>query len=98
MATLTGEEARAFHEKIKRENEERSREGLAKAKAEAALRGKEPFDLAALERLADTTTENGTLEPLEVRQRRFEEMYYVSSPGVLTIAELAVIVNELKRW
>lgn len=72
-------------------------EALARARSEAAANGKEPFDLEKLETMCDTTT-NGRVDPIEERHARFEEMYYVSYPKILTIADFARKVNELNRW
>jgi hypothetical protein len=42
----------------------------------ADARGKQPFDLAALEALCDTSRE-GRIDPIDERRARFEEMYYI---------------------
>jgi Tfp pilus assembly protein PilP len=97
IMTLTGKEAREFVEQVRRDNAEAAAASLARAKAEAAASGKEPFDLAKLEELVDTSTE-GRLAPIEERQERFERMYYVEQPRMRTIAELARLVDTLNRW
>ena len=97
MAELTGKEALEFAEQIARENKLRRAEALARGKADAAARGKEPFDLAKLETMCDTSSE-GRVAPLEVRQQRFEEWYYVWHPEVRTLEELARKIEEYNRW
>jgi hypothetical protein len=72
-------------------------ETLQRAKEDAARRGKEPFDLAKLEKLVDTTRE-GRVDPEPARQQRFEELYYVDYPDVMTIETFAEKVAELNRW
>jgi hypothetical protein len=72
-------------------------EKLHAAKAEAARRGKEPFDLAKLETLCDTSRE-GKMDPVETRRARFEEAYYTSYSDVMTLEEFAEKVTEQNRW
>jgi hypothetical protein len=38
------------------------------------------------------------MDPVEVRQASFEEMYYVSFPNIKTLAEFARKVEELNKW
>lgn len=95
--TLTGKEAWAFHSELMARNAKQRAEELALARADAEARGKEPFDLAVLETMADTSSE-GRMDPEEERRARFEEMYYVSFPDVLTIEDFARKVDELNRW
>jgi hypothetical protein len=97
MASLTGKEAEAFHEELKRREAEASARRLAEAKAAAAQRGKEPFSLEKLETMCDTS-QDGELAPIEVRRARYEEMYYVEHPEYTTLAELADLVTRLSRW
>ena len=52
-------------------DEERAKR-LADAKAAAVASGKEPFDLAKLETMCDTSSE-GRVDPVESRRARFEE-------------------------
>ena len=85
-----------FWEHARRLDAERARE-LADAKAAAAASGKEPFDLARLETMCDTSRE-GRLDPVESRQARFEDMYYVQYSRLRTLAELAQVIEELNRW
>jgi len=47
--TLTGKAAEDLADEIRRENEKNRVERIARAKVDAAARGKEPFDLAKLE-------------------------------------------------
>lgn len=67
------------------------------AKADAARRGKEPFDLEKLEQLCDTSHE-GRMPPLEERYAEFESRYYVGYPEVMTLTEFAKEVEILNRW
>jgi hypothetical protein len=95
--TLTGKDAWAFMEEIWARDAKERAERLARAKADAAARGKEPFDLARLETMADTSSE-GRMDPEESRRARFEEMYYVHYPAILTIEDFARKVEELNKW
>jgi hypothetical protein len=97
MGTISGKESEALMAQIRARNAEIRAEALAKAKTEAARRGKEPFDLAKLETMADTTT-YGKLDPEDVRRARFEEMYYVEYPAILTIEAFAQKLDELSKW
>lgn len=97
IMTLTGKDALEFMERAHREEDERRAASLARAKAEAAASGKEPFDLAKLEALVDTSSA-GSLAPIEQRQERFERMYYVENPRLQTIAQLARLVDTLNHW
>jgi len=95
--TLTGKDAWAFMEEIAARNAKERAERLARARADAEARGKEPFDLARLETMADTSSE-GRMDPEESRRARFEEMYYVHYPDLLTIEDFAAKVEELNKW
>jgi len=79
--------------KSKREQAER----LTAAKAEAARRGKEQFDLVALEAICDTSHE-GRMAPTAERHAEFEAQYYVDCPHIMTIAEFAQRVTLMNRW
>lgn len=94
---LTGKDARDFVAKVDAEARQRRADRLAAAKAEALAGGKEPFDLAKLETMCDTSRE-GQLDPVDVRTQRFEEMYYVQYPSIATLADFARKVEELNRW
>jgi len=76
-------------DEICRENEKNRVERTARAKADAAARGKEPFDLAKLETLVDP----GRMVRAKDRQRDYEYSYYVEHPKFTTLAELAVTVK-----
>jgi hypothetical protein len=96
---VTGEDKdldQELRDMLARGREQRT-EKLARAKEDAARRGKEPFDLGRLEKLVDTTRE-GRLDPEPVRVQRFEELYYVEYPDVMTIEAFAEKVAELNRW
>jgi hypothetical protein len=94
---LTGKDAEEFiREHGRRLDEERAKQ-LAEAKAAAVASGKEPFDLAKLETMCDTSSE-GRVAPVEERQKRFEEWYYVWYPQIRTLEELARKIDEWNRW
>jgi hypothetical protein len=94
---LTGDAAREhLDDSLARAGKERA-ERLAAAKAEAARRGKEPFDLEKLAPLCDTSF-GGIRASRESRHEHFEHMYYVNYPDVMTLAELATHIHELNRW
>ena len=95
--TLEGKEARAFAAELARRNAELRAERLAAAKRDASARGKEPFDLAKLETMCDTSSE-GRMDPEPVRHAGFEEMYYVRFPKILTLEDFARKVDELNKW
>ena len=95
--TLTGKAAEDFEAKLRAQAAKRLAEQLDAAKADAARRGKEPFDLAKLETMCDTSRQ-GRLDPVEERQAEFERKYYVHFPDVMTLAEFAKKVEELNRW
>lgn len=93
--TLTGEEAREFTERLRREHAEQRAEILARAKQASV--GKEPFDLAKLETMCDTSSE-GRMAPVDERQATFERMYYVEYPAIQTLADFARKIEELSKW
>ena len=84
-----------IRDKARRNAEARAKQ-LADAKA-AAPAGKEPFDLARLETMCDTSRE-GQLDPVDARRDKYEYMYYVDFPKLMTLADLAAKVSELGRW
>jgi hypothetical protein len=94
---LTGKDALEFFLRHSTQLDEERAKRLADAKAAAVASGKEPFDLAKLETMCDTSSE-GRVAPLEVRQQRFEEWYYVWYPEVRTLEELARKIEEYNRW
>mgnify|MGYP000376667568 CR=1 FL=1 len=95
--TITGKDAMDLFESIKQRDNQNEAELLDRKKADAAARGKEPFDLAKLASLADTS-DQGSLHTTQEQQARWERVYYVSLPDAMTIEELADYVNELGRW
>lgn len=98
---LTGAAARAYTESLDREVKMKSASALAAAKSAAKLRGKEPFDLATLETMCDTTNParlGGQPLPWEARVAEYERMYYIDHPEVMTLADFANIVAEWNRW
>lgn len=80
---------RQWFDKLAAEAEARQEAQLCEARQDAMTRGKEAFDLDRLEALVDTTTDLGGLPPREERQRRWERLYYLSWPEVMTMAEFA---------
>jgi hypothetical protein len=94
---IEGKDADALHEQLGERNARLRAERLAAARAEAELRGKQAFDLEALELLVDTSSE-GRLAPVERRRDRFEYMYYVDNPSLMTLAELAALIRDLSSW
>jgi hypothetical protein len=95
--TLDDKQSKALLDELAARNDRIRSERLAAAKAEAAERGKEPFDLGKLEALVDTSHE-GRLAPEDARRRKYEEMYYVEHPELMTLAELAAVVAEINQW
>jgi hypothetical protein len=82
-----------------REDNERTRgERLAAARTDADARGKEPFDLGTVERMVDTSTDDGHLSPAAKRRELLEYIYYVDHPSMMTLAELALLLRETRRW
>lgn len=97
MKTLEGKDAEALFEESRRRNAKIGAESLAKAKSEAVERGKEPFDLDKLETMCDTSSE-GRVDPVESRFARYEYMYYVEHPELMTLADFADLVTLLSKW
>jgi hypothetical protein len=85
------------HEQLGARNARIRAERLAAARALADARGKQAFDLEALEQLVDTSSE-GRVTPIERRHERFEYMYYVDNPSFMTLAELAELIRDLNSW
>ena len=71
MTALEGNEAVEYHERVRAEELRRRADSLARAKQEAVVRGREPFDLTRLEQLCDTSRD-GVVDPPEDRAARFE--------------------------
>ncbi|HEU4732605.1 MAG TPA: hypothetical protein VFT22_32140 [Kofleriaceae bacterium] len=94
---IEGKDALALHARLKERNAKLRAERLTAARAEAEARGKQAFDLETLERMVDTSSE-GRLAPVEERRERFEYMYYVDNPSLMTLAELAALIRELASW
>lgn len=91
---LTGKAAEEFHEQVMRKHEQTRAEQLTRAIAEAAARGKEPFDLVKLETLVDPGRMVGPSE----RQRKYEYMYYATNPEFVSLAELADLIKVLSEY
>jgi hypothetical protein len=94
---LKGEAAEEFMEQTHERARQRKAEMLAAAKADAACRGKEPFDLEKLEKLCDTSHE-GRMAPYEERYAELERKYYVHFSEIMTISEFAREIDELNKW
>ena len=94
---LNDEESRVLWAELARRNDELRAQRLAAAKRDAAASGKEPFDLAKLETMCDTSSE-GRMAPEPVRRERFEQKYYVDYPAILTLEDFARKVDELNKW
>lgn len=94
---IEGKDAVALHARVSERNARVRAERLAAARAEADARGKERFDLVALERMVDTSSE-GVMAAFDVRHDRFAYMYYVDNPSLMTLVELAALVRDLKSW
>lgn len=94
---LTGNAAKEFMEQTHARARQREAETLAAAKADAARRGKEPFNLEKLESMCDTSHE-GQMAPIDERNEEFEWKYYVRYPQIMTIEDFAEKVAELSRW
>jgi hypothetical protein len=86
---IEGAQAQRLNAEIKRNNAEKRAAALSTAKMEAEQRGKQPFNLELLSNLCDTSHET---------PERFEMIYYVEHPDVMTLAELAEIINKLNFW
>jgi hypothetical protein len=97
MMAIEGDDAAALHARVSERHARVRAERLAAARADADARGKQVFDLDALERLVDTSSE-GELAPVDARHDRFEYMYYVDHPSLMTLAELAALIRDLKSW
>lgn len=95
--TLTGDAAKKFLASAQARADQIRAEQLAKAKAEAAARGKEPFDLGKLEAMCDTS-HNGILGPPDERRTEHEWLYYMRYADLMTLAEYAERVAERDRW
>jgi len=93
----SGKEGWEYLNELFQKEDQRRAEMLAKAKAEAAARGKEPFDLEKLEQLCDTSSE-GRVDPVETRRKDFEFMYYVHNPDIQTIKEFAAFIERTNKW
>jgi len=94
---IEGKEAIALHEQLGERHARLRAKRLAAARAEAEARGKQAFDLEALEELVDTSS-GGRLASVERRHERFEYMYYVDNPSLTTLAELAALIRDLHSW
>jgi hypothetical protein len=76
-------------DRINAENERKTREKLAAAKAEAAERGKEPFDVVQMLALYEPYDQYRYPAPLDELGRYHERSYYLTSPEIMTLAEYA---------
>ncbi len=76
-------------DRIHAENERKTREKLAAAKAEAAERGKEPFDVVKMLALYEPYDQYRYPAPLDELGHYHERSYYLTSPEIMTLAEYA---------
>lgn len=95
--TLTGDAAKKFLASAVARADRIRAERLAAARAEAAARGKEPFDLEKLEAMCDTSRD-GVLGPPDERRAEHEWLYYMLHVDLMTLAEYAERVAERSRW
>lgn len=97
MPPLKGKDAENFMDEVSKQQDKQRDEALARCKAEAATRGKEPFDLEKLEQLCDTSSE-GRLAPVERRRADLEYKYYVSNRSMMTLKEFADLIETVRKW
>jgi hypothetical protein len=96
--SVKGKDALDLMRRIREDNERGRSERLAAARTDADARGKEPFDLGTVERMVDTSTDDGNLPPTAKRREFLEYLYYVDHPSMMTLSELALLLRETKRW
>jgi len=77
-----------------RKQEQIRAERIERARAEAVALGKEPFDLAKLEKLVDP----GRMVASKKRQSEYEYAYYVRHPKFTTLQELADLIREVSEY
>lgn len=94
---IEGNEAAALHARLRERNARVRSECVATARAHATATGKQVFDLETLERMVDLSTE-GRLATIDARRDRFEYLYYVDCPSLMTLAELAARIRDLTSW
>ena len=82
---------------IMRRVAEKAAADLAQRKAEAAARGKEPFDLAKLKAMTDPTLPEFD-DTDEALQKRLEYTYYVAHPSWMTLDALAELIMLASRY
>lgn len=73
------------------EGEKRDAEALERAEREAIASGKEPFDLAKLEKLLNRG-------PQTAREKQHRENYYIMRTELRTLAEYAAHLREIEPW
>jgi hypothetical protein len=96
--SLKDKDALDFFNSLKQREDQKASDNLTAAKADAAARGKEPFDYKKLEGMCQTIYDATMRMNDAERAAYFEELYYVGYPNVTTLSELADKVNELSRW
>jgi hypothetical protein len=94
---LTGDAAKKYLADARAKVDRIRADQLAAAKADAAVRGKEPFDLGKLEEMCDTSRD-GKPAPADERHAEHGWMYYVHFSSLMTLAEYAERVAEQNRW
>jgi hypothetical protein len=95
--TLSRDETKQFLADTAARSKRILAEQIAAAKVDADARGKQPFDLAKLEAIVDLSRDN-KLPPVEERRAQHESAYYLQYPKIMTLAEYAERVVELRRW
>jgi hypothetical protein len=97
MATLSGEAAKEFTEKIRLRNQLIAEESLRQKKIEALHTKKEVFDYEKLRQLVDPDYYADASTP-ERRLERLEYKYYVDNADLKTLQEFADHIIEVYRW
>jgi hypothetical protein len=89
---------RQYFDELVRAANAREAKALDEARALALQSGKEPFDLQKFEQIYDTSSDFGRLPPVESRQKRWEQKYYVDYPEIKTIEEFAAQMSEIDPY
>lgn len=92
---MDSKEAHEYTLRVLQENARKRAERIARGKA-AARAGKEPLDLETMKKLS-TTEGLGRMSDAELLMK-LEELYYVDHPELMTLADLAAIVEQLASW
>ena len=98
MTSLSGKKALALYEQLKRSHTADRMEYLEKAKTDAAVHAKEPFDLQRLGTMCDIGRMGVMAVDEEQCRIAWEYGYYVEHEDVQTLAEFAERITSLLRW